>query len=119
MNFLHNDVWIYRNLRSQCWSIKRGGKVVMYSSSLLIARPSFVVWKTVIKRIRKERRKTPCAFVRGDIIDTDIDVGLLNPDEWATVVFNPYHNDSFISDNSPIHNGQSCLMIYPYVYVKK
>jgi len=118
MILLHNNVWVYRNLRTHCWSVKRAGRVVMYAQSLLITSPQFVVWKKVVEKIRNDKRKTPCAYVRGNILDIDMGPNEFDLGEWSQVKFNPYHNTDFMMNNKPIGFGSACLMIYPNVYVK-
>lgn len=113
------DVEVYRNLRTKCWSIKSNGRVLLYPSVAYLENVKFKIWHGAIKTIRKNRRKTPCAFVCGHLLMCSIEnVNIQLSNDWSEVKFNPYTHDYFMCNNKRIDSAQLAIMIYPRVYVK-
>lgn len=88
-------VEVYYNLpqgRFSINSLEKGiykGKVVAYSSSLLMSNGKFVVNESD-RKIREEKRKRVCVVVRGTF------EGIGTPLNGEDIYFNPYSTDSFI-----------------------
>ena len=114
---------VYKNTTRSTWSIKVKDKVVKHTDSILIQNPVFICSQKTIERIRKTKRKTPCAYVCGNIIDCSF------PENWLDffgclsntneVIFNPYQFTSFVFEKTkgPITHAKYCIMIYPKVLV--
>lgn len=115
---------IYKNTTRSTWSIKVKDKVVAHSNSILIKDPVFICSQKTIQRIRKTKRKTPCAYVCGKIIDTGFTGDLTDffsylASSLEEIVFNPYQFTSFVFEKTkgPIIHAKYCIMIYPKVFV--
>ena len=115
---------IYKNTTRHAWSIKVKNKVVSHNHRVIVSDPVFTCSQKTIQRIRRTKRKTPCAYVCGRIIDCGF------PDEITEflaclsssleeVVFNPYQFTSFVFEKTkgPVINAKYCIMIYPKVFV--
>ena len=102
-------VEVYYNLHKGGFSIKsleKGeckGKVVAYSSTVLMSNAKFSVSASGVKKVREEKRKRVCAVVRGIYEGTE---GFI---EGETIYFNPYTTNSFIksSDGQEITSASS------------
>lgn len=125
IQFPSKTVDVYRNITSNIWSVRSRGLVIFHSSAIFLENVKFVTYLSTIKKVRSTKKKTPCAFVRGELVllNEDVDINGVNPDEWAKITFNPNFDDYFCVDlgrqKVPIFRARECLMIYPYVYVRK
>lgn len=115
---------IYKNTTRSTWSIKVKDRVVKHTNSILIKNPVFTCSQKTIERIRATKRKTPCAYVCGNIIDCSFPENLLDffgclSGTLDEVIFNPYQFTSFVFEKTkrPIENAAFCVMIYPKVYI--
>lgn len=90
-------VEVYYNLHKGGFSIKsleKGeckGKVVAYSSTVLMTNGKFSASQSGIQKIREEKRKRVCAVVRGTFEGTESEI------QGDTIYFNPYTTDHFIN----------------------
>ena len=92
---------LYRNLHTATWSLlaRKPGKVVAHPQEVLVEVVRFVVQPGGTKRVRKTKKKHVHAFVRGSVIDVNVDGKALLADPsygWRPVTYNPYVNDSFV-----------------------
>lgn len=110
------NYWVYKNTRSDVWSVRHKGKVLIHIKRLTIYNPTFKVWKSVIDKIRVNKRKTPCAFICSDKISYD---KFKVPKHAREVIFNPYKYDTFVyaDTEEPVINVTMCWMQFPKVYV--
>lgn len=60
-------VWVYRNLRKNCWSIMQNGLVINSKTTLCLKDVKFVVRPAGRARVLKEKRKNVHAFAVGFI----------------------------------------------------
>jgi len=58
-------MWTYKNLTRKIWSSKIGssGKIFHCRGGLLLTDVEFRVWQGALKTLRKNKKKTPCAFL--------------------------------------------------------
>lgn len=90
-------VFVYRNLHKKCWSIKQGGLVVGYSIHLTLKDAKCIVNKKGNEKVRITNQKNVHAFIKGYICDNFEFNG-------ESISYNPYTDDTFIMNNTPVHN---------------
>jgi len=89
---------VYYNLHKGGFSIRSSdkrnpnyNKVVAYASSLSLINCEFKVSQAGLQKIRKNKRKAVCAFVRGYFAEATGD-----RNEMREVYFNPYTTEQFL-----------------------
>ena len=96
---------IYRNLNRKgvVWSVKNlsTGLIAELAYKVLIKNVLFKVSKPGQARVRLSKRKNVHAYVSGDTIDEEPSDIL-----WTRAYYNPYTNDSFVSDGKPISTAK-------------
>lgn len=125
--------FIYRNLHKEgyVYSIKAlegeyKGKVIGYTSSLIMCNIEFRVSEAGRERVRRERRKRVHAGIVGGIFNAkDVEIrqgsiqrcgykfGLIHPKDRAYVTYNPYLNDTFVDKESghPIRSADHIFIL--------
>lgn len=106
MSDLMIPVDVYWNLHKGGWSVRnrRTGRVIQVVPDLSLVNCEFVVQPAGREKVRREKRKTVHAFVRGEywphFMHTPID-------EVLGVTYNPYRDDTFIirGEGNPIYNA--------------
>jgi hypothetical protein len=109
------EVEVYRNLRSQCWSIRERstGKVIAHANHLVLRDATFIVRPGGRERVRQTGHKTVHAFVRGSLTDRD---SAVIPDQQ--VRYNPRRDDTFHVDGEPVTHAATVVFTGTEVYVE-
>lgn len=98
-------VEVYRNLRTNTWSVREvGGVVVDHPARLALRNPEFVVRPGGRDGVREQKRKNVRAFVRGEVTETRWEgaVHLAVP-----ITYNPYKHDTFVDpQGNPVHQAR-------------
>lgn len=121
---MNGIVDVYKNTTKKVWSVKQCGLVIGHTDSLILENVRFKCSEKTIARIRNTNRKTPCAYVHGNILcsapfDDDLKNALSNAKSLKKVVFNPFYFTSFVFEKTrrPILCANYCVMIYPEVFI--
>jgi hypothetical protein len=95
-------VFVYRNLRSRCWSVRDtatrrlllddDGRGPGHQDELTLRNCAFHVSEAGRDRVRRERQKNIHAGVFGEVIPNHE----APADGWTTVYYNPYETDGFV-----------------------
>lgn len=104
---LNMRVEVYWNLHRHCYSVRAlqgpsKGRVIAHLPEVNLTDVQFVVQTAGRERVRRERRKTVHAFVRGRWTQTVPNIIRL------AVTYNPYRHDTFVDgmDFEPIHEAR-------------
>lgn len=102
MTFL-NKSFLYRNLKTKTWSQKlSNGKVVDRPLEVIIFKPKMVVSQAGRDRVRKTKKKTVHAGVRGFVTYKNnstqnlFTIDILKNIGFKEITYNPYKFDNFI-----------------------
>ena len=98
---IKRKVDVYRNLNSDCWSVRQGARVVCHTDYITLQNCEFVVQPAGRRRVLIEQKKNVPAFVRGYLCsprESDYTPAF----SWDYVKYIPYKSDSFVFDESPI-----------------
>jgi len=106
-------VEVYRNLHTDCFSVRHNGKVIDAVHSCLLKDVTFVVQPAGRAKVLRERKKNVHAFVRGTRVD-EIKIKVGQP-----LVYNPYKRDSFYyrCNGQPIYTAGLVLMMDNRIYL--
>lgn len=107
---------VYWNLHKKLYSVRalegpNKGRVIDHSNCVSLRDVSFVVQPAGREKVRREKRKTVHAFVRGTRIYESREMP--NCKLGATqVTYNPYHNDTFMERGTcnPIYHADVVVM---------
>ena len=97
---IKRKVDVYRNLNSDCWSVRQGARVVCHTDYITLKDCEFVVQPAGRRRVLIEQKKNVHAFVRGYLCsprESDYTPSF----SWEYVKYNPYRADSFYFDYAP------------------
>ena len=97
---MKRKVDVYRNLNSDCWSVRQGARVVCHTDYITLKDCEFVVQPAGRRRVLIEQKKIVHAFVRGYLCsprESDYTPSF----SWEYVKYNPYRADSFYFDYAP------------------
>lgn len=102
------EVFIYRNLHKNCWSIRdvKSRLVIGHATSLTLKECTFKVSETGRKRVVREGRKNVHAGVQGLLISVGDD--LFEAGKPA-IKYNPYKNKSFMCLNKPLLKAEEIV----------
>jgi len=96
-------VQVYRNLHLDgvVWSIRiPNGKVLTHAKGVLLRDATFVVQPAGREKVRRERKKTVHAFVKGEMITDPNEIfeecQAITEDNAMSVTYNPYKYDTFV-----------------------
>lgn len=87
---------VYFNLHKNTFSLRSKGKVYDYQDSVLISNAKFVVREGGRQRVLKESKKNVHAFVKGDVICTDVLPQEELDKHYIKAYYNPYRCKTFI-----------------------
>lgn len=111
--------YIYRNLRTECFSRRFRGKVVEHLTHPVIFYGEFQVSASGRTRVLATKQKNVHAF-----ITTRSDMQPYTPEQWPNfdkreVTYNPYKHDSFVFKDTekPVEGSYLVVADYPRVYV--
>lgn len=113
---LNRPVKIYRNLNArfpnEAYSIKQGRYVVAHTNDIILNDCVFFVSEKGKQRVRSTGKKCVHAFVEGVIGEFDeLPINL-----FAKVTYNPFNNDKFMCNNSPI-NSAKLIVVHNGLFV--
>ena len=100
-------VKLYRNLHKKgvVYSVQHKGKVIAYTSDLILRDVKFVVRKKGQEKVRESKRKNVHAFITGIMLDESY-VSYFG-DTQDIAYYNPYTCDTFVnSEKKPIHTAE-------------
>jgi hypothetical protein len=100
-------VKLYRNLHKKgvVYSVQHKGKVIAYTSDLILRDVKFVVRKKGQDKVRESKRKNVHAFITGIMLDESY-VSYFG-DTQDIAYYNPYTCDTFVnSEKKPIHTAE-------------
>ena len=86
---IKRKVDVYRNLNSDCWSVRQGARVVCHTDYITLQNCEFVVQPAGRRRVLIEQKKNVHAFVRGYLCsprESDYTPAF----SWEYVKYNPY-----------------------------
>lgn len=86
----NKPVYVYRNLRTNLWSVKQSGRVVCHTDYITLHNVSFVVRTKGRERVLKENQKNVHAFVKGYIVERPPSIDPKGEKDWIAVTYNPY-----------------------------
>ena len=105
---LNRPVEVYKNLNSDCFSVRQGGIVRFHTHSICLKDVEYKVSEAGRQRVLREKRKNVHAVVKGTIVHSrEVWFEKLPfPMDWVT--YNPYKNDSFyvVGDGEKIKESQ-------------
>ena len=115
---LGSDVFVYKNLRHNCWSIRVRHLVTQHANVVWLTDVTFKVSEAGRRRVLREGRKNVHAGLKGTLLEyTDTPVPnhpVHSPQEkWHTIKYNPYDGPTFIEskDNLPPYHKKCVLMV--------
>lgn len=100
-------VKLYRNLHKKgvVYSVQHKGKVIAYTSDLILRDVKFVVRKKGQEKVRASKRKNVHAFITGTMLDESY-VSYFG-DTQDIAYYNPYTCETFVnSEKKPIHTAE-------------
>ena len=100
-------VKLYRNLHKKgvVYSVQHKGKVIAYTSDLILKDVKFVVRKKGQEKVRASKRKNVHAFITGTMLDESY-VSFFG-DTQDIAYYNPYTCETFVnSEKKPIHTAE-------------
>lgn len=100
-------VKLYRNLHKKgvVYSVQHKGKVIAYTSDLILRDVKFVVRKKGQEKVRESKRKNVHAFITGIMPDATYAPYFDHTQDIA--YYNPYTCDTFVnSEKKPIHTAE-------------
>lgn len=110
-------VKVFRNLHMPdvMWSVRGpDGKILMHSKAVLLRNATFIVQPAGREKVRREKKKTVHAFVKGELItDPNEAYEEISSTEWdkmCSVGYNPYKNEEFMCERGPIKSAESILI---------
>lgn len=110
-------VKVFRNLHMPgvMWSVRGpDGKILMHSKAVLLRDATFIVQPAGREKVRREKKKTVHAFVKGELItDPNEAYEEISSTEWdnmSSVGYNPYKNEEFMCETGPIKSAESILI---------
>lgn len=105
---LSKPVEVYKNLRSDCFSVRQGGIVRFHTHAICLKDVEYKVSEAGRQRVLRQKRKNVHAVVKGTIVHSrELWFEKLPfPADWVT--YNPYKNDSFyvVGDGEKITKSQ-------------
>lgn len=120
---------VYFNLHKKCLSIRemRKGARVKHVNGVLLQNVTFAVQPAGREKVRREKKKTVHAFVRGEengvysLDDTsgeDVVEFLSNAETARLVTYNPYKYDSFVyaDTEEPIFESKAVVVYGKKIY---
>jgi hypothetical protein len=105
-------VKLYRNLHKKgvVYSVQHKGKVIAYTSDMILKDVKFVVRKKGQEKVRASKRKNVHAFITGTMMtNTEAldELGFLINNYGDTAYYNPYTCETFVnSGKQPIHTAE-------------
>lgn len=108
----------YKNLHKDCFSVRRGGRVIQYADSLVLFDATFAVQPAGRQKVLDQKRKNVHAFVRGSLgtypVNPDFD-----PSSGIAVSYNPYKFGFFYvrSTDLPIFEAEVAFLTNSGVFV--
>ena len=106
------EVFVYKNLHKNCWSIKQDGLVKAHATEVNLYNCRFKISRAGQRRVRKEKRKNVHAGVVG-ILEDDFYKPCWEDypeDMMIETTYNPYKNDTFIEKESGKARWYSCVV---------
>lgn len=105
---LKRPVEVYKNLRSDCYSVRQGGIVRFHTKIICLKDVTYKVSESGRQRVLREKRKNVHAFVVGTICHSEEVWKEKLPFPAAWVSYNPYKNDSFyvVGDGEKVTKSQ-------------
>lgn len=115
-------VFVYFNLRKQCWSVKalqgpNRGKVIAHCTELTMIDCTFKVSEAGRQRVLRNKVKNVHAGVVGMVASyvTDTTWGRLDQ-----VTYNPYRYSTFVTkrDEQPVYSARAVFLVGRSVYAR-
>jgi hypothetical protein len=117
-------VFVYRNLRKKCYSIKAlegamKGKVIAHASTVTLNECRFKVSKAGQARVRATKQKNVHAGVQGQW-DGEIDPSM-PADVSVSLYYNPYKVDTFVTflTHEPVEAAEKVYLGFTGVFADK
>jgi hypothetical protein len=110
-------VFSYRNLHKKgvVWSIKdwKTKKVVDYATEVFFENVELKVSEAGRQRVLREKQKNVHAGVKGTRLDKEPLC------EWVKASYNPYKEDSFISEGKKVHMARYAKLTQEGLFISK
>lgn len=108
-------IWVYKNLTSKVWSgkLNSNGKVFHLDYQFILYEVSCKVRPGGLKSVRRNKKKTPCAFLLGELYLAR----RFNTKKLLQINFDPYKDEYFsiVKDDKKILLPNEEI-IFPRVY---
>lgn len=102
------NFYVYRNLRTKGFSVRYRGKVIDRVQEAVLLGVKFVVNEKGRQRVIAEKAKNVHAFaVAKHVLKADIQI---YEKPLSEVTYNPYKNNHFMVDGSPIHTSSFVVL---------
>lgn len=86
---------VYRNLHRKCFSVQQGGIVKCHAENVILKNAEFLVSDKGRERVRREKRKSVHAFVKGFVVAASETIKGQLDFGWQKCYYNPYETDYF------------------------
>lgn len=110
-------VKVFRNLHMPgvMWSVRGpDGKILMHSKAVLLRNATFIVQPAGREKVRREKKKTVHAFVKGELItdpnEVYEEISSTKWDKMCSVGYNPHRNEDFVCEAGPTKSAESILI---------
>lgn len=87
---------VYRNLRTNNFSVRKQGIVVQHEDYVLLHNPMFIVSQKGRERVLRDKQKNVHAVVRGSYMGGE----KLSKDTLRQAYYNPYKTEQFVDKES-------------------
>lgn len=107
----------YWNLHKDCVSYRSSGGRIQHAEIVELADVALAVQPAGNAKVRRDRRKTVHAYVRGRLVAT----GSLIPGDAIEVTYNPYLNDTFVrvDTGQPVIHAERAWIAHKRVWLPR
>lgn len=104
----NKPIYLYRNLSSKDefhkYSVMQNNLVVAHTGQIMLKNVEFIVRKSGLAKVRREKRKCVHAFIKGYITNSSKDTVALERSS-CRITYNPYLNNTFMCEGLIIGNN--------------
>ena len=96
---VNKPVYVYRNLRKDCWSVRQGDTVRFHTLYAFLRDAKFKVLQAGRERVVKEKQKNVHAFVVGLLTNPCQKFAtshIVIKEKYSAITYNPYAYQSFV-----------------------
>lgn len=115
----------FYNLHRHVFSLRQHGLVVLHADCIWLQNVKFAVQPSGLEKVRESGVKNVHAFVRGNYIDHDLDLGndphaYLRRVGYRQAYYNPHKVDTFVDLDTmePIYEANHVILIDKRIYYR-